>query len=125
MVPQMNLSDIMVAFLVKNELISVIKHWIDPYCVHSLDESNLYIRCYVDSIDRGMARCRLSHELSFEDEAPIGLFTIPQTHELAETVMNFYLSPKKRMGTSNSVQHISISYLTTLNGVIYENIQGI
>ena len=125
MFPKMHLNDITVAFLVKNELISVIRHWIDPFCVHTFDEHELHIKCYVDSIKNGMARCRLAHDLSFEDEAPIGLFSIPQDQDVAQTILDFFMNDKKRKSLNTTVQHIPIEYLNTLNGVKYEIITDV
>lgn len=125
MIPRSHLDVNTVAFVIKGELIAIIKQWIAPYDALEIDDKNIYVKCFVDSIKNGMAKCRLSHDLSFNDEAPVGCFVIPQTNQLAEDVLNFFKSDLKRRSSKMSVQHIPLIYLNTMNGVEYENIQGI
>jgi len=125
LVPQMHLDAITVAFVIKNELISIIKAWINPHSVLEISDNSIGLRCYVDAIQNGSVRCRLAHDLMLTDEAPIGYFVIPQSQRLAEELLNFYTSTQKRRSSKVSVQHIPLSYLSTLNGASYESIQGI
>jgi hypothetical protein len=122
MIPSTNLSDVNVDFLVENELISVIKHWIDPICVQIFDGSEIHIKCYVDSIKNDIALCRLAHDLSFEDESPIGMFSIPYDMGIAHTILDFFMNDKKKKISTMIQQNIPLVYLNTLNGVKYESI---
>lgn len=112
----------LLSFLIKNKLISTLKHWIDPLCVFDLDDDCIYVRCYVDSIDSKFANCRISQDLSLDDESPIGLFEIPFGLESTQFLLDFF-TKKQSQDNQNQQQKTNIptSLMIMLNGIEFSN----
>ncbi len=116
--PSSRLSSSSVSFLIKNKLISVIKHWIDPLCVFDFDNYQIYVRCYIDFIDDKFAGCRIFRELSLSDESPIGLFEIPFDSDIAQVLVDHFTQDKTNQ--KQDVSHdfrISLDYISAMNGI--------
>jgi hypothetical protein len=121
-IPDSRLDSSSISFLIKTRLISVIKHWIDPLCVFDFNDDYMFIRCYVDSKDNEFANCRISQELSLDDESPIGLFEIPISLDITQLFLNFFA--KKQIQDNQKKQqkiNIPIGFMITMNGVDLTN----
>ncbi len=125
MVPQMHISAESIRLTIKNEISTLIQSWIEADILADETDKDLEIKCYIDEIQQGLVKCRVSEFLDFENESPIGKFQIPRSHKLYEKLKNnlIQMSEKKnKKTTSDFVQYIPEVFLVEMNGVPYEKI---